>query len=43
LTESPTKLKERAKTLLNILRKHNVKLTRDGEIDYDNVKNKNII
>jgi hypothetical protein len=36
-------LKQRAKTLLNVLRKHNVRLTSDGEVDYTFVENKNVI
>jgi hypothetical protein len=43
LTESPTKLKQRAKTLLNVLRKHNVRLSSDGEVDYSYVVNSNVI
>ena len=34
VTESPTKLKKRAKSLLAMLHKHNVKLDLNGEVDY---------
>ena len=34
VTESPNKLKHRAKSLLHFLRKHNIQLNDYGEIDY---------
>lgn len=34
ITESPNKLKARAKSLLHFLRKNNVRLNSQGEVDY---------
>ena len=41
--ESPTKLKKAAKNLLNKLRKHNVGLDMNGDIDYSRVNENNIV
>jgi hypothetical protein len=38
VTESPNKLKARAKSLLYFLRKNNVRLTAKGEIDYSKIE-----
>lgn len=40
--ESPTKLKRAAKNLLSKLRKHNVTLDMNGDIDYSKVKETNV-
>lgn len=40
ITESPNKLKHRAKNLLNFLRKNDIRLTFDGEVDYDHLLSK---
>jgi hypothetical protein len=41
--ESPTKLKKAANSLLKKLKKHNVTLTKDGEVDYRDVTNINVV
>jgi len=38
ITESPNKLKARAKSLLYFLRKNNVRLNDKGEIDYERLQ-----
>jgi len=43
VTESPTKLKKQAKTLLNVLRKNMVTLDDQGEVDFSKVRNQNVI
>ena len=43
VTESPTKLKERAKSFLVMLRKHRVRLDLNGEVDYSEVEDDNIV
>lgn len=42
VTESPVKLKRRAKALLISLRKNNVELNFNGEINYDAIKNEHV-
>ena len=42
VTESPTKLKKQAKSLLNILRKNGVSLDSNGDVNYEQVKHKHI-
>ena len=43
VTERPTKLKERAKNLLAMLEKHDVRLDENGDVDYSRVEDKNIV
>lgn len=38
VTESPNKLKHRAKSLLHFLRKHDIRLNSEGEIDYERLQ-----
>lgn len=43
VTESPTKLKERAKALLVMLRKHSVSLDANGEVNYSQVGDEKVV
>jgi hypothetical protein len=43
VTESPKKLKRQAKSLLYLLRKHEVSLDDDGNVDYSKCQNNNVV
>lgn len=43
VTESPKKLKRQAKSLLYLLRKHEVSLDDDGNVDYSKCQNSNVV
>ena len=43
VVESPTKLKRNAKAFLALLRKHNIQLDQDGEVDYSNCESKHVL
>jgi hypothetical protein len=43
VVESPTKLKRNAKAFLHLLRKHEVVLDQNGEVDHSNVKNEHVV
>jgi hypothetical protein len=43
VTESPTKLKQRAKAFLRMLEKHKIRLDLNGEVDYRKCEDENVV
>ena len=43
MTESPTKLKQRAKAFLKMLEKHNIRLDINGDVDYRKCEDENVV